>query len=180
MFVRECRSAAISVCVVTGFLGCATNTVPFTKGKSIEVEGSFFSRAFKQDGKPVRFDDVTSNLKKEESSKDKASASEIWYYTALVSSGVGGYLVGYNALSSSISSDSKQTGLLLGVGILGVAFASAYFSDKALTEGVEAYNSSLPKNKRVSSLGLIPIFGFAESRFTNSLVPTVGFSYQIP
>lgn len=122
--------------------GCATTS--FQTGKPIKVEGATFTRRYTQDDKGLAFDDMINEFKKHGTTKTKASQAEIWYYSTLVVAGVGGYLIGYNLGSSS---DSKQSGILAGLGLIGLSFVPAYYTDKNMVDAVETYNKDVSKTK---------------------------------
>ena len=160
--------------------GCASNPVPFNEGKALEINGTFWNRSFKQDGKDLRYDIVFESLKKFDASEDSAHAAEFWWYSALASGSIGGAFIGYYLFDNFDSSGTRGTGIAIGAAFVGFGILSAYFSDKNLVQGAKAYNGELKYHHSQRSnpeSGFQVVFGVSPSDKSGSLTPLAGFKY---
>lgn len=148
-----------AIIIFTLFCTAACVTpAPFTPGKPVIIEGGYFSRKFMQDGKAINplhlvgklkaeNDPIINNLTNKDLIKEKAKWSEIWFYTGAVFAGVGGYMLGYNLASSSVSSNTRSTNLLVSAALIAAAFGIGSASDSLMVESTELYNKSLSGKK---------------------------------
>lgn len=110
-------------------------------GQKIEIKGaSFFSRQYQQEGKNLELTDMFEKLGKQESTKDKANKGKYMFYGSMGLAAVGGYLIGYNLVSSS---SSRSSDMMTGVLVAGAGFGLAYFAASNIDEAVETYNRGL-------------------------------------
>jgi hypothetical protein len=121
--------------------GCATH--PFKPGAPLQVEGSFLSRRFVQDGQTVDPNSVVQALEKREDARDSVSSSRPWYWISIVGGGAGGFLVGYSLTDTKSSSSTRTTEALVGAGLLAGGLAAAALADHYLVQGVETYNRGI-------------------------------------
>lgn len=137
--------------LVCGFLlnACVT-TAPMKLGKPVEVKGEgFFSRHYEQEGRVLDLPDAFDKLSLNSATKDKAQKTKYMYYGSLSLAAVGGFLIGYNLVSTS---GNRSQNMMTGVLVAGGGFALGYYTSLQLNEMIDIYNQSLGYRKKKSSM----------------------------
>src|ERR1044072_1226967 len=151
--------------------GCAL--APFNGKQPIQIEGeSFFTRVYKQDGKPFNANQMYEHLENDPDTKDLAESSDYLRWVAIVPAAIGGYMVGYNLPSSS---SKKGSQIAIGVGLVALALIPAYYSDKKLMESVRIYNGKRGK-KTSTGFSVFPTLSAVADDRANGFSPFAGIS----
>ena len=108
-------------------------------------------------GVEVSPDAVVAMLQTNPESASEYSTGRMFYYPSVVLGGIGGFAVGYGAVSWIMGKDFGMPMTLGGLGVVGVAVLLGYISGNYTDSAIEIYNKSLS----------------AETSFKVQLVPTV-------
>jgi hypothetical protein len=168
----------VTFAIALALTGCATSQ-PFHDGAPVERSGFFIARTYTQEGKPLSTSDLYDQLEKNEDAGESASAGHLWYYSALVTGGIGGYFIVYN-LTNRADSGEKQTGVGIGAGFLALSLISAYMADYGLRRAVDIYNQKLTPAAAAKETGLrwTPTFSLANGpgNGLETITPIFGFA----
>jgi len=137
----------ILVLFLTGVtMSACVTTVPMKSGQKIEMKGSsFLTRQYQQEGKNLELSDMFEKLGKQDSIKDKVNKGKYMFYGSMGLAAVGGYLIGYNLVSSS---SSRSSDMMTGVLVAGAGFGLAYLAASNMDEAVETYNRGVGGGKK--------------------------------
>jgi len=126
-----------------------------SKGEKSKI--SHVSNSWYVGGTEVSPDAVVALLQSNPEAASEYSTGRMFYYPSLVLGGIGGFALGYGAVSWIMGKDFGMPMTLGGVGVVGVAFLLGYISGNYTDSAIEIYNKSLS----------------AETSFKVQLVPTV-------
>lgn len=128
-----------------GAVGCSTGAVKsLDQNERITIEGDFMSKSYRQKDTSLSACELQENLLKIENTKSSAKKSRMWSYVMPAAAAIGGYFAISSVLNNSLTTAQRDQNLGVGVGMVGVALMSAYFTQNYLDSAVEVFNSKFP------------------------------------
>lgn len=114
----------------------ACQTASFDSKKKVEVDGSIFTRTYKQGGKNLDMFGMISGLKEESASRSSASTGELWFWGAAVAGAFGGWNVGM-----ALANSDERGRMTAGLGFIGLATLFQWQADKNFESAIKSHNS---------------------------------------
>jgi len=134
------RSLLAAACLAA--LGCATPGGPFRRGKPVDPP-TVGQSGYRQDGQPVKFDELIAGLSESEPAREDAISARGWGTGGTVLASLGGFGIGYGVVSGIRGEKSGWAILGGGAAVTGAALLCARAADSHLRRAVELYNGGL-------------------------------------
>ena len=137
------RMIATLILASVSLLSALERPIPMDDKKPVEVETGFLGNKYRQDAKPLQPFSMHKVLSTHPESKDAVSSAKLWLYPGMALGGVGGFLVGYQAVQPVVGGEFNAPVFFTGVGAVGLSLLFSNMGERKMHQAVEAYNRAL-------------------------------------
>lgn len=137
------KKIAILALASISMLQAFDKPIPMEDKKPVAVESGFLGTKYKQDAKLLQPFSMHRVLSAYPESKDAVSSAKLWTYPGLALGGVGGFLIGYQAVQPMVGGEFNAPVFFVGLGAAGIGLFCDHMAQRNLKRAVESYNRAL-------------------------------------